>query len=139
VSQSEKRYDPRQPLEIPLWFQIILLESDLSDISSKTANISRGGLFLRSPLRLKIGSQLSMKLRVPTAISGSARAFIHSLGEVVHERLLPDGLLGYGIRLTHPFRQVHIPPLAPALAAVYPSGAGPEDSRRTLSGKLPHP
>jgi hypothetical protein len=68
------------------------------EIMSETSNISRTGLFMRSPLRLKIGEPLALVLRVPTYLSGSARSAVQCAGRVVHERRLPSGDLGYGIQ-----------------------------------------
>jgi hypothetical protein len=35
---------------------------------------------------------------VPTQISGSALSELECRGQIVHEKLLPDGKLGYGVQ-----------------------------------------
>ena len=98
MQKLEKRNSPRQALQIPLRFHSVEMAATDPDVNSETSNISRTGLFMRSPLRLKIGEPLSMILRVPTYLSGSARSAVECQGRVVHERRLPSGDLGYGIR-----------------------------------------
>jgi hypothetical protein len=68
------------------------------ELASETSNISRSGLFMRSPLPLKVGAPISMTLRVPTYLSGSARSDVRCTGHVVYERQLPNGDIGYGIQ-----------------------------------------
>jgi hypothetical protein len=68
------------------------------ELDSETSNISRSGLFMKSPLPLKLGAPLAMTLRVPKYLSGSARSDIPCTGRVVHERQLPNGDIGYGIQ-----------------------------------------
>lgn len=94
----EKRTSPRQSLQIPLRFHSVEMAASDPEIASETSNISRSGLFMRSPLRLKIDEALSLTLRVPTYLSGAARAELQCTGRVIHERRLPSGDLGYGIR-----------------------------------------
>jgi hypothetical protein len=98
MQNLEKRSSPRQSLQIPLRFHSIEMAATDPDIASETSNISRSGLFMRSPLRLKIDEPLSLTLRVPTYLSGGARSELQCSGRVIHERRLPNGALGYGIR-----------------------------------------
>ncbi len=97
MQKLEKRTTPRQALQIPVRFHSGEMEAADPDITSETTNISRSGLFMRSPLRLKLGDILGLTLRVPTYLSGSARADVQCVGRVVHERRLSTGELGYGI------------------------------------------
>jgi hypothetical protein len=98
MQNLEKRFSPRQSLQIPLHFHKVEFGSAEPELASETANISRSGLFMRSPLPLRIGAPLSMTLRVPTYLSGSARSDVKCTGRVVHECHLPNGDLGYGIQ-----------------------------------------
>jgi len=98
VQNPEKRVSPRQLLQIPLRFRILEVGSLDPELASETSNISRSGLFMKSPLPLKVGSSLAITLRVPTYLSGSARSMFQCTGRVVHERELADGHIGYGIQ-----------------------------------------
>ena len=97
MQKLEKRTTPRQALQIAVRFHSGDMEAADPDITSETSNISRSGLFMRSPLRLKPGEMLALTLRVPTYLSGSARADVQCVGRVIHERRLSTGELGYGI------------------------------------------
>jgi len=97
MQKLEKRTSPRQSLQIPLRFRNVEVGSTEPELASETSNISRSGLFMCSPLPLKVGVPLAMTLRVPTYLSGSARSVIKCIGRVVHERRLPNGDIGYGI------------------------------------------
>ena len=98
MQKLEKRTSPRQSLQIPLRFRIAEAGSAEPELASETSNISRSGLFMRSPLPLRVGAPLAMTLRVPTYLSGSARSDVQCTGRVVHERHLPNGDIGYGIQ-----------------------------------------
>jgi hypothetical protein len=98
MQNLEKRTSPRQSLQISLHFRNVEAGSIEPELASETSNISRTGLFMRSPLPLRVGAPLSMTLRVPTYLSGSARSDVQCLGRVVHERHLPNGDIGYGIQ-----------------------------------------
>jgi PilZ domain-containing protein len=98
MQKLEKRTSPRQSLQIPLRYRVVEVGATEPELASETSNISRSGLFMKSPLPLKVGSPLAMVLRVPTYLSGSARSDVQCLGRVVHERHLPNGNIGYGIQ-----------------------------------------
>jgi hypothetical protein len=97
MQKLEKRTTPRQALQIAVRFHSGDMEAADPDITSETSNISRSGLFMRSPLRLRPGEMLALTLRVPTYLSGSARADVQCVGHVIHERRLSTGELGYCI------------------------------------------
>jgi hypothetical protein len=107
MSNLERRSDTRHSVEIPLWFHVLLQADGGKEICSQTSNVSRTGLLMRSPLPLRVGSPIALKLRIPTHISGSARTFFRAFGHVVHEVLLGDGQLGYGIQLVRPLLADH--------------------------------
>jgi len=97
MRRLEKRHSPRQSVQIPLRFHSEEMQASDPEIISETVNASRTGLFMRSPLRLKVDEALSLTLRVPTHFSGSALSEVRCTGRVIHERRLPSGDLGYGI------------------------------------------
>jgi len=123
MSKFEKRISPRQALQIPLHFHIAEIGATQPELASETSNISRSGLFMKSPLPLRVGSPLAITLRVPTYLSGSARSTVQCTGRVVHERHLPDGDIGYGIHFENllTFQGTSIPrsatPLPPSTAS----------------------
>lgn len=98
MQKLEKRTSPRQSLQIPLRFRNVEVGSAEPELASETTNISRSGLFMRSPSPLKVGSPIAITLRVPTYLSGSARSTIQCAGRVVHEYQLPNGDIGYGVQ-----------------------------------------
>jgi hypothetical protein len=65
---------------IPVSFRC--LEIDSIEYASQIESISRHGLLMSSPKRLKAGSQLSLRLRIPPEISGSAFWEIRCTGHV---------------------------------------------------------
>ena len=77
MQNPEKRTSPRQSLQIPLRFRVAEVGSTEPELASETSNISRSGLFMRSPLPLKVG------LAPPTMTLACAHV---SLGQ----RLRPD-------------------------------------------------
>jgi len=95
---AEKRSDTRLPIRIPLRFWILDHDSAESENCSETCNISHSGLFMRSPCRMPVGTPLCMLLRVPTDLSGHFRSHFRTFGRIVHEKRLPDGDWGYGVR-----------------------------------------
>lgn len=125
MQKLDKRTSPRQALQIPLRFRNLELGSSEPELASETSNISRSGLFMRSPLPLKVGAPLAMPLRVPTYLSGSARADIRCTGRVVHERHLPNGDIGYGIQFeqTLSFQRSSVPETVNAHAQAQPSSS----------------
>jgi hypothetical protein len=118
MQKLEKRISPRQSLQIPLRFRNAEVGSTEPELASETSNISRSGLFMRSPLPLKVGAPLAMTLRVPTYLSGSARSDVRCTGRVVHERHLPNGDIGYGIQFeqTLNFQRPSVSQTVPARA-----------------------
>jgi len=119
MQNPEKRVSPRQSLQIPLRFRILEFGAPDPELASETSNISRSGLFMKSPLPLKVGSSLALTLRVPTYLSGSARSRVQCTGRVVHERELPNGDIGYGIQFENllPFQRNAVPLSAVSLPA----------------------
>ena len=109
MQKFEKRISPRQLLQIPLRFHPGESDPTEAEISSETCNISRTGLFMRSPLRLKIGEPVALTLRVPTYLSGRARSDVQCSGIVIHERRLPSGDLGYGVHFEQMLNFQHSP------------------------------
>jgi hypothetical protein len=99
MRETAERSTPRQPLQVPLRFRVLDEESsNAGETFSETSNISQAGLFMYTHLRLKLGTPLSLSLRIPTSLSGSGRYYFHCRGHVVHEQKLPGGHQGYGVK-----------------------------------------
>jgi len=94
MSAQDRRADPRFQLLIPVRFQ----DWAGQEVTTHSVNISRSGLFLRSPQKLAVGTLLHMRLRVPTEISGSVFSELRCKGRVVHE-CEAAGEVGYGIEI----------------------------------------
>jgi hypothetical protein len=94
---TKERADFRQPLQLPLRFRI-LSDQNHKSIPSETANISPSGIFMHTPVRLKVGTALQLSIRIPLLVSGSNGFHFRCMGRVVHEQKFPGGDQGYGVR-----------------------------------------
>ncbi len=145
MSNLERRSDTRHPVEIPLWFHILLQVNGGEEIRSETSNVSLTGILMRSPLPLLIGAPIALKLRIPTQISGSARTFFRVFGHVVHEVFLGEGQLGYGIQLVRPLLadldSLPLPPdfVATARPEIHPRPLDLYGSNSQLETAVHHP
>jgi hypothetical protein len=74
-------------------------DSEPEECLSETVRVSQTWLLMRSPRRLRLGSWLYLKLRVPTEISGSPFSEMRGKGFVVSEHHLADGGLGYKVTM----------------------------------------
>jgi PilZ domain len=95
----EQRRSTRYLLRLPVRFRCVEKEVPELEFCTETTNVSQYGLLMESPLRLKLGSSLSVTLRVPTELSGSPFLSYRCRGRVVHEQKLADGTLGYGVEI----------------------------------------
>jgi hypothetical protein len=118
MENLEKRTNPRQSLQIPLRFRNVEVGSDEPELASETSNISCSGLFMRSPLPLRVGTPLSMILRLPSYLSGNPRTDVQCTGRVVHECSLPNGDIGYGIQFE---QALSFQSAFPSESAVFPA------------------
>lgn len=107
MKRSEKRSNPRSLLQIPVRFRCFEIACADIEIPGQTINISCSGLFLTTQQRLKVGSTLSLTLRVPREISGSAFRDLRCKGRVVHEQKLGDGTIGYGVKIEQIAAPIH--------------------------------
>src|SRR6516165_486277 len=62
-SKSDRRAQPRAPIELKV--QYLKLNSFFSDY---TKNISKGGIFIKTPKPLPIGTRFLFKLSIPTRL-----------------------------------------------------------------------
>jgi hypothetical protein len=94
---TKERADFRQPLQLPLRFRILDDQSPRS-IPSETSNISPSGIFMHTPVRLKVGTPLQLSIQIPLFVSGSNGFHFRCTGRVVHEQKFPSGDQGYGVQ-----------------------------------------
>jgi PilZ domain len=93
---TKQRADFRQPLQLPVRFRV-LHDANPKAIPSETANLSPSGMFMHTRVRLKVGTPLSVSIRIPLFVSGSNGFQFRCMGRVVHEQQFPDGDRGYGV------------------------------------------
>lgn len=103
----ERRAAPRYSLQIPIKFTVTSEEEEPAEFSTKTCNIGELGLLMRSPWRLSIGMPVSLYFQVPSSLSGGQSYVVDCEAEVIHERHLANGGLGYGVKF-----EAKIPALA---------------------------
>lgn len=106
----ERRCSPRRSLQVPIR---IRCSGIAEEISTHTENVSWSGAFLTSPQRLPVGSPLSLTMRVPIEISGSAYSELRCEGRVVHEYESKNEGIGYGIEISKIVAYGQTPPALP--------------------------
>jgi hypothetical protein len=96
---KDGRTDPRLKLQIPIRFYSH--DASMTELETRTqsTNISRSGLFMTSPKSLRVGGLLTLAMRVPPEVSGSVFSEFCCMCRVVHEQKMPDGELGYGLKI----------------------------------------
>jgi hypothetical protein len=99
MTGPKKRSHPRYSPKVLVRFRCFELACGDLELSTEALNISHHGLFMPSKVRLRIGSLLSLALRVPTEISGSAFNELRCAGRVVHEQDLGGGRFAYGVEI----------------------------------------
>jgi hypothetical protein len=70
------------------------INSGAEEYLAETVCISETWFLIRTPHSLKLGSLLSLRLRVPSEFSGSPFSEVHRDGRVVSGHRLDDGSLG---------------------------------------------
>ncbi|HYL61263.1 MAG TPA: PilZ domain-containing protein [Candidatus Methylomirabilis sp.] len=128
MPSPDRRSNPRYPLAIPVRIRAFdSARGEHEEVSAQSTNVSCSGLFITSPQKLPVGSALSMTLRIPTEISGSAFTGVRCMGRVVHEHPSDDGQTGYGIaierRAPHVGSSLPSKPIPEAPSASSQSGA----------------
>ncbi len=93
---------------IPVWFRSPEIDSGAEECSTETICISRKCFVMTSPKRLSIGTVLSLRLRVPIEIPGSARREMRASGRVESEQQLEDGSIGYKVTIEPTARRTYL-------------------------------
>lgn len=97
--EADRRLFPRYSLRIPVRFRVADFSLDMAEHSSEAVNVSRYGLFMVTQSPLRVGASLNLTVRVPVEISGMAMQESRCKGQIVHECVMKDGRLGYGVRI----------------------------------------
>lgn len=84
---------------IPVHFRCMEVNSEAEEYLTETVRVSQTWLLIKSPHRLRLGSLLSFRLRVPIEISGSPFSEMRGKGLVVSEHRLGDGSMGYKVTI----------------------------------------
>ena len=96
--QKHSLLSNRRP--IPVSFHCSELGSGAAEYATKAVSIFQNGFVITSPEKLKTGSFLSLRLRVPPEISGGPFWESHCAdARVITEQLLKSGELGYRVKI----------------------------------------
>jgi hypothetical protein len=86
-------------IRIPLFFKAADAGCDSIEYAGETVTISDHTFVMRSPIPLKLGSVLALRMRVPVDISGSPFRETRGTGRVMCECALKDGTIAYQVAI----------------------------------------
>jgi PilZ domain len=96
---TDRRNDTRLSVRIALRFKHIG-NQNAGEQMAESENLSQRGVFMWTAYPLKVGTQVELKLRMPTEISGFAASEVHCTARVVRiQESDSSGLLGAGLRI----------------------------------------
>jgi hypothetical protein len=96
---TERRNETRVKVRIPLRYKLIGNES-AGEQMAESENVSQRGVFMWTAYPLEIGTQVELKLRMPTEISGNPASEVQCTARVVRIEESDSGeLLGVGLRI----------------------------------------
>jgi PilZ domain len=99
MNNTDRRLFPRYTLRIPVRYRMADFSTDMAEHTTEAINVSRNGLFLSTKAPLPLGATLDMALRVPIEISGIHTQEARCKGHIVHEQVIGDGRMGYGVQI----------------------------------------
>jgi hypothetical protein len=95
----ERRNETRVRVRIPVKYKLINNQGPGEQIG-ESENVSQHGVFMWTAYPLEIGTQVELKLRMPSEVSGSVASEVHCTARVVR---IPEsdsgGLVGVGLRI----------------------------------------
>lgn len=98
MGQKHSLLSNRQP--IPVSFRSSELGSGIVEFTTRAVSFFQNGFVITSPEKLKIGSLLSLRLRVPPEVSGGPFWESHSAdARVLAKQMLRSGELGYIVKI----------------------------------------
>jgi len=90
---------PLSQFAIPVSFCCLDLGSDFFEYSTRVVSVFNEGFLITSPRRLRKGSVLSLRMRIPSDRSDVAYFENRRTGHVMAEQKLQDGGVGYRVQL----------------------------------------
>ena len=99
TSLTERRNETRVNVRIPLKYKLMGNQSAGEQIG-ESENVSQRGVFVWTAYALEIGTQVELRLRMPSEISGSLASEVHCTARVVRiQESDSQGLVGVGLRI----------------------------------------
>lgn len=100
MSSSERRFDTRVNIRVPLRFRI-LNNPGATEQAAESENISQRGVFFSTNVPLKVGTPVEVSLRMPQELAGRLSNDVRCVARVVHVRqnTASGGLLGIGLHI----------------------------------------
>lgn len=86
-------------LLVPVSFRCLDLTSDSFEYSTRALGVFNGGFVITSPKRLKAGSILSLRLRIPSKRNDGTYFENRCTARVLAEQRFKDGGIGYKVEL----------------------------------------
>ncbi|MGB7848542.1 MAG: hypothetical protein WBL63_23215 [Candidatus Acidiferrum sp.] len=82
---------------VPVLIRCMEIDSGAEEYLAETVRVSPMWFLIKTPHALKLGGLLSLRLHVPTEVSGSPFSEVRGDGRVVSEHQLEDGTVGYKV------------------------------------------
>jgi c-di-GMP-binding flagellar brake protein YcgR len=96
---TERRNETRVSVRIPVKYKLMDNQGSGEQIG-ESENVSQRGVFMWTAYPLEIGTQVELKLRMPSEVSGSVASEVHCTARVVRIRERDSGgLVGVGLRI----------------------------------------
>jgi hypothetical protein len=86
-------------IRLPLYFRALDPGDGGVEHFAEVISIATWSFVMRSPIALKVGTAISIRMRIPVEISGSAFHDMRGVGRVVSECQLNDGERGYEVQI----------------------------------------
>ena len=99
MQAAEYGPNSRGDLRLPFYFREMDTAANNTEHSAEVVSIATWSFIMRSPIPLKVGSVISIRMRIPVEISGSVFQDMRGIGRVVSECALENGVLGYHISM----------------------------------------
>jgi hypothetical protein len=96
---SDRRNGTRANVRIPLRFKLLGNQS-VEEQLGESENLSQRGVFMWTAYPLKLGTQVELRLRMPSEISGTLASEVHCMARVIRIGEIDSrGLVVVGLRI----------------------------------------
>jgi len=99
VSTEERHPSPLEELPIPVSFRCLDPGTAAIDYATQVFRIFQNGFVITSPRKLRIGSLLSLRLRIPLELEDGVLRELRCPGRVVAEEARNGGELQYRVEV----------------------------------------